>query len=169
MLPLPHSSSAELPLPASSSPPPASVSSTYKSAGYYTYPLTTEMNYSMIDQLLETEKQRNKMETWNKLDKTQKTCILHAFAEKYGKDHGFPMKEIRGLKSFFSECLDKAKLQKTKEVVYNKESREITSIPGLHFNTTTRAFTLKMVDPKRVSTLKSLTPKRAKEIGEEKG
>lgn len=123
-------------------------------------PLSNEMNYNMIDALLETEKQRNKTEAWNKLDKTQKTLNLHAFAEKYGKEHGMPVKEIKHLKSFFSDCLDKAKLQKTKDVVYNKDTREITSIPSLFFNTTNRAFTLKSIDNKRVSTLKSLTPKR---------
>jgi len=122
---------------------------------------TTDLQYNMIDQLLETEKQRNKTDAWNKLDKTQKTLYLHAFAEKYGKDNGLPMKEIKNLKLFFSECLNKAKLQKTKDVIYNKETREITSIPALYFNNTNHAFSLKMLDPKRVSTLKSLTPKRA--------
>jgi CRISPR/Cas system CSM-associated protein Csm2 small subunit len=131
------------------------------------YSNSNEMNYSMIDELLETEKQRNKNEAWNKLDKTQKTLNLHAFAEKYGKEHGMPVKEIKHLKAFFSDCLDKAKLQKTKDVVYNKETREIVSIPALHFNTTTHAFTLKMLDTKRVSTLKSLTPKRISEKNKE--
>jgi hypothetical protein len=121
---------------------------------------SNEMNYNMIDALLETEKQRNKTEAWNKLDKTQKTLNLHAFAEKYGKEHGLPMKEIKHLKSFFSDCLDKAKLQKTKDVVYDKEKHEIISVPSLFFNTTNRAFTLRSLDTKRVSTLKSLTPKR---------
>jgi hypothetical protein len=121
---------------------------------------STDMNYNMIDELLETEKQRNKTDAWNKLDKTQKTLNLHAFAEKYGKEHGLPVKEIKHLKSFFSDCLDKSKLQKTKDVVYNKETREIISIPALYFNNTNRAFSLKQMDPKRVSTLKSLTPKR---------
>jgi len=122
---------------------------------------STDLQYNMIDQLLETEKQRNKTDAWNKLDKTQKTLYLHAFAEKYGRENGLPMKEIKQLKLFFSDCLNKAKLQKTKDVIYNKETREITSIPALYFNNTNHAFSLKMLDPKRVSTLKSLTPKRA--------
>ena len=141
---------------------PSQQASKYKNV---LYPQTTtshsnEMNYNMIDALLETEKQRNKNEAWNKLDKTQKTLNLHAFAEKYGKDHGLPVKEIKNLKSFFNDCLDKSKLQKTKDVIYNKDTREITSIPSLYFNTTGRAFSLKTIDSKRVSTLKSLTPKR---------
>jgi len=113
-----------------------------------------------LDQLLEKEKQQNKVDTWNKLDKTIKTQKLHIFAEKYGKDNSLPVKDIKSLKQFFLEALEKNKLQKTKDVLYDKEKGVIQSIPGLFFNMTNRAFTLKNMDAKRVSTLKSLTPKR---------
>jgi hypothetical protein len=118
------------------------------------------MNYSAIDGILEKEKQHNKTETWNKLDKTVKIQKLHGFAEKYGKEHALPVKDIKLLKQFFVECLEKMKLQKTKDVIYNKDTREISSIPALHFNSEKKSFTLKIMDTKRVSTLKSLTPKR---------
>jgi hypothetical protein len=55
--------------------------------------------------------------------------------------------------------LEKNKLLKTKEVLYDKEKGEITSIPTLTINNQTKNFTLRQCD-KRVSTLKSLTPKR---------
>lgn len=119
-----------------------------------------EVNYNMIDDLLEKEKIRNKSEAWNKLDKTAKIQKLHAFSEKYGKEHNLPMKEIKSLKQFFIESLEKNKLQKTKDVNYDKDIREIVSIPSLHFNSASNNFTLKNMDVKRVSTLKSLTPKR---------
>lgn len=122
-----------------------------------------EMNYNSIDMILETEKRNNKLDTWNKLDKTGKIVKLHAFAEKYGKTNNMPAKEIKMMKLFFIECLEKMKLQKAKDVVYNKENGEITSIPSLHFNTTNHKFTLKIMDTKRVSTLKCLTPKRISE------
>jgi len=124
---------------------------------------SNEMNYNAIDALLEREKQNNKNENWSKLDKTVKTQKLHGFAEKYGRDNGLPAKDIKLLKHFFSECLEKNKLQKTKDVTYDKETKEITSIPALHFNSTSKNFTLKIIDAKRVSTLKSLTPKRIEE------
>jgi len=113
-----------------------------------------------LDKMLEKEKNFNKTDSWNKLDKTIKNQKLHSFAEKYGKENNLPLKDIKLLKSFFSDCLEKGKLQKTKQIVYNKTTNEITSIPSLFFNTTTHNFTLKNTDPKRVSTLKSLTPKR---------
>lgn len=117
-------------------------------------------NYADIDRLLENEKRQNKLETWNKLDRTVKTQKLHAYAEKYGKEHNLPVKEIRLLKQFFIECLEKNKLQKTKDVCYDKEKQVILSIVSLQFNKTNHSFTLKNIDAKRVSTIKSLTPKR---------
>ena len=118
------------------------------------------LNYNAIDKFLENEKQKNKNEAWNKLDKTIKIQKLHIFAEKYGKDNALPMKDIKLLKVFFIDCLEKNKLQKTKDVNYDKEKREILSVPALFFNNTNHNFTLKSTDTKRVSTLKSLTPKR---------
>ena len=118
-------------------------------------------NYNEIDRLLENEKIRNKSDAWNKIDKTVKTQKLHQFAERYGKDHAYPSKDIKLLKAFFNECLEKNKLQKTKDVTYDKGKQEIEAIPALHFNQTAHNFTLRITDAKRVSTLKSLTPKRA--------
>lgn len=122
--------------------------------------ITNEMNYNSLDIMLEKEKQTNKNDNWNKIDKTEKIQKLHSFAERYGKSHNLPVKDIKNLKAFFMECLEKMKLQKTKDVVYDKDTREITSIPALYFNMNTSHFTLKIMDNKRVSTLKSLTPKR---------
>jgi hypothetical protein len=124
---------------------------------------TTAVNMNAIDKLLENEKQKNKCDTWNKLDKTVKTQKLHAFAEKYGKDHNYSAKDVKMLKTFFTSCLEQSKLQKTKDVVYDKDSGEIISIPALFFNSVSHSFTLKIIDTKRVSTLKSLTPKRVSE------
>ena len=120
----------------------------------------TELNINNIDKMLEKEKIHNKTESWNKLDKTVKIQKLHAFAEKYGKANGLPVKEIKNLKAFFVGCLENNKLQKTKDVAYDKDTGDITAIPSLHFNSEQRAFTLRIMDAKRVSTLKSLTPKR---------
>jgi len=122
---------------------------------------TNEMNFTAIEQLLENEKQHNKTEQWTKLDKTVKIQKLHQFAEKYGKDNSLPAKDVKLLKSFFTDCLEKNKLNKTKDVLYDKEKRDITSIPALHFNPMTHNYTLKVTDTKRVSTLKCLTPRKS--------
>jgi hypothetical protein len=120
-----------------------------------------DSHYNMIDSILEQEKQHNKTETWNKLDKMHKIQKLHEFAEKYGKTNNLSTKDIKSLKKFFIECIEKSKLQKTKDVEYDKVNHEIKSIPALHYNVSTHSYTLRILDNKRVSTLKSLTPKKA--------
>ena len=122
-----------------------------------------ESSAADIDALLDNEKLHNKSESWNKLNKTTKIQKLHQYAEKYGKEQGYSAKEVKLLKQFFSESLDRDKLQKTKDVIYDKNTHEVNSIPGLVYNPTVRHFTLRVMDAKRVSTLKSLTPKRITE------
>jgi hypothetical protein len=123
-----------------------------------TYEQTAETNYNTLEALLEKEKLHNKSDGWNKLNKTVKLQKLHQYAETYGHTNQLPIKDVKALKTFFNESLDKNKLQKTKDVVYDKEKGIITNVLGLFFNTTNRAFTLKSMDTKRVSTIKCLTP-----------
>ena len=119
-----------------------------------------DANVSNLDKLLEKEKQHNKTESWNKLNKTAKLQKLHQFAERYGKENALPVKEVKTLKQFFIDCLEKDKIQKAKDVNYDKDAQEILSIPALFYNSLSHNFTLRNMDAKRVSTLKSLTPKR---------
>jgi hypothetical protein len=121
----------------------------------------SEVSFQTIDDLLEREKQSNKGEGWSKLDNSDKIARLHAFAERYAAANSLGASDVRALHAFFSSCLERKKLSRAKDVVYNISTKEVESIPALFFNTTLRAFTLKIVDTKRVSTLKSLTPKRA--------
>ena len=121
---------------------------------------------TQIDLLLEQEKKALSTEQWNKLDKRLKIQKLHAYAEKYGRENAFSVKDVKGLKQFFSECLAKDKMAKVRDVEYDKTHGIIQSIPGLIFNPATRAFTLKNLD-KKVSTLKSLTPKKVTEASKE--
>ena len=55
--------------------------------------------------------------------------------------------------------MERKKLQRVKDVVYDKTIGVIKEIPALSYTKPTKHFTLKNVD-KRVSTLKSLTPKK---------
>lgn len=116
-----------------------------------------------IEEFLDNEKNKNRKDTWNKLDRTTKLQKLHQFAETYGKEKSLPMKEIKILKQFFKISLEKRKLQKTKEVVYDKIGGTIKSIPGLMYNNTSNQYTLRNTE-KKVSTLKSLTPTATKSL-----
>jgi len=119
-----------------------------------------EITLKNIDSILDKERLNNKMETWVKLDKNVKRQVLHSYAEKYGKEYNMPVKEIKVLKNFFNTCLEKNKLNRTKDVVYNKDTQIISSIPGLFFNKNSKNYTIRANDTKRVSTLKSLAPKK---------
>jgi hypothetical protein len=120
------------------------------------------VNLNTLESLLEKEKQKSKNDQWNKIDKTTKIQLLHGYAERYGNENSLPVKEIKNLKMFFTECLNKGKLSKNKDISYIKETQHITAIPALHFNKDKKSFTLRIIDNKRVSTLKSLTPKKNK-------
>jgi len=122
--------------------------------------LSQEEGQEAVDHLLEKETQKNKTESWNKLNKTMKIQKLNHYAEKYATEHKYSEKELGNLKTFFLESLERGKLQKTKEVVYDKDQQQIDEIPGLFLHPHNHNFTLRIVDTKRVSTLKSLTPKR---------
>jgi hypothetical protein len=122
------------------------------------------VSLNAMDSILEKETSHNKTESWNRLDKTVKLQKLAAFAEKYGRDHALSAKDVLSLRTFFQESLEKNKLQRTKDVIYDKEAHEIKAVPALYYNTTSRHFTLRITDTKRVSTLKSLTPLRRSSV-----
>lgn len=110
-----------------------------------------------IDSILEKEKNQSKSEPWSKVDKTIKINKLREFSEKYGKEQNLSEKEIESLRSFLLSNLDQKKLLRAKDVLYDKTSGEITSIPCLVYISAAKKFTLKRCE-KRQSTLKSLAP-----------
>jgi hypothetical protein len=120
-------------------------------------------NLDSLDKFLESEKTANSAEPWSKLDKTIKLKKLLVYAETYKVNKGLDENDYNLLITYLKDCLDKKKLLKVKEVIYDKETGLIKDIPGLTQNKTPTAnnFTLRSVD-KRVSTLKSLAPKRVK-------
>jgi hypothetical protein len=115
---------------------------------------------SNINDFLEKEKKHHTGEHWSKLDKTIKMQKIRAFVEKYSIDNNLNQKDTKSLLTFLTTSLDQKKLSKTKDVVYDKTTGVIKSIPCLLFNTTHKKFTLKRCE-KRQSTMRSLAPKRA--------
>ena len=117
---------------------------------------TSSIN-TTIHSMLDKEMTENKFTSWNKLDKTQKLTLINQYVDTLAEtppNHMNPHSVLE-LKKYLSDGLDKKRLNQIKDVVYNKETRTITSIPLLHFNTVSNKYTLKRAE-KRVSTLKSL-------------
>ena len=116
-------------------------------------------NLSNLESFLENEKNNNKNEPWCKLDKTVKSIKLIQFVSEYKIQNELDDEEEINMIQFLKDSLDRKKLQRVKDVIYDKIKGLIKEIPGLQYVKTNRHFTLKNID-KRVSTLKSLTPKK---------
>jgi hypothetical protein len=110
-----------------------------------------------IDNILENEKNANKSDPWNKLDKSAKVIKLKEFATRYGKEQDCNDAEITALYRFLIANLEQKKLLRAKDVVYDKVTGIVTSIPCLIYHAGLKKFTLKRCE-KRQSTLKSLAP-----------
>jgi hypothetical protein len=112
-----------------------------------------------IDDFLEKERTQNKEDQWVKLDKSMKMKKMSAFVEMYSNEHVLCAKDKVALYDFLTSSIDQKKLVKTKEVIYDKLTGTIKSIPCLvHCPASVKKFTLKRCE-KRQSTLKSLAPK----------
>jgi len=114
---------------------------------------------SNLEKFLENEQNNNKNDPWCKLDKTIKTKKIIDFIEIYKVDKLLNDEESALLLTFLKESLNRKKLQRVKDVIYDKENGKIKDIPALQYIKSTKHFTLKNID-KRISTVKSLTPKK---------
>jgi hypothetical protein len=112
-----------------------------------------------IDSFLEKERTQNKEEQWAKLDKSMKILKITTFVDSYSIENNLNENDKSFLHDFLLYCLEQKKIIKTKDVVYDKVSGTITSIPCLLYTPTlVKKFTLKRCE-KRPSTLSSLAPK----------
>lgn len=114
---------------------------------------------SNLDKFLEAEKINNSNEPWCKLNKTIKTKKLIEFVDIYCKDKNLDEDASKLMISFLKDCLDKKKLSRVKDVLYDKDKGIVKDIPALTYTKSNKHFTLKNID-KRVSTLKSLSIKK---------
>jgi hypothetical protein len=114
---------------------------------------------SNLEKFLEEEKINNSNEPWCKLNKTIKTKKLFDYVDIYKKENNLDETETKILMEFLKDSLDKKKLCKVKDVIYDKINGIVKEIPALTYTKTNKHFTLKNMD-KRISTLKSLAPKK---------
>jgi len=109
-----------------------------------------------LDKFLENEKNSSENEPWCKLNKTIKIKkLIEYVTDKYKASNNLDESECENLITFLKDCLDRKKLQRIKDVLYDKENGLIKEIPALTYVRTSKHFTLKNIE-KRISTLKSL-------------
>jgi len=119
----------------------------------------TEENILNMENFLSKERKQNTKKPWSKLEKAVKLKKLTEFVKFYTDKN--KNKNKSELKQYLLQCLDRKKLQRTKDVIYDMDTGKIKQIPGLSFNKKRLKYTLKRVD-KKGSTLKCLAPKRNK-------
>ena len=122
----------------------------------------TTPNTENIEIFLENEKASNKSKPWSKLSKASKLKKIVDYVTEYSNEKKLTEIETTDLRIYLLKCLERKKLQRQKDVVYDIDTNKIKSINGLTHNKTTNKFTLKRQDKKSSNTLKSLAPKKNK-------
>jgi hypothetical protein len=117
-----------------------------------------------VESYLDNDMEQTKNKPWSKLDKTVKIKKMEEYVETAVKQkNNLDDTEVNVLKQYLVDCFDNKKLQSMKDLVYDKPTGKIKSIPILLFNSANRTFTLKR-NEKRVSTIKSLGLGKKKKI-----
>tara|TARA_Y100000816_G_C26100620_1_gene583204 strand:- start:1391 stop:1864 length:474 start_codon:yes stop_codon:yes gene_type:complete len=119
---------------------------------------TKDIKNDKINDFLDEETKLNKKDIWTKLNKTIRIKLLYDYAELYGNENELNHLQVKNLKQYLKNCLERKQLQNVKDVIYDKEGQKITSIPNL--NLKDKKFTLKRSE-RRPSTLKSLVPPKS--------
>lgn len=108
-----------------------------------------------IERLLDEEMKQNKNHSWPRLDRSDKINKLDTFAENYCQAPGNNCTDVNALKEYLVMCLDRNRLEKVRDVKYNKLTGAIDAIPCLLYNKAHNRFTLKRCE-KQKSTITSL-------------
>ena len=123
--------------------------------GHEIVPDVNNTNNNTLSKYLEDETCANQKENWSKLDKTQKVKKLITHVELLQNKFTLNEDEVSKCKKYLLKCLERKALTKVKDVHYDKEKGIITTIPNLHFDNSSRVFSLKK-DEKHISTVKCL-------------
>lgn len=121
---------------------------------------TVETTEESLANFLNDDMDKNRKGVWSKLTKTAKIMKLKKYMKDLGESHHLTTEEVTKTTNVIIKMVERKKLSKNNELVYNQENGNIETIPGLVFNQTTRNFTLLSDKP---STLK-VKKTKAKEI-----
>lgn len=117
---------------------------------------TNNNSYANLQVFLDNEKNKNKLETWNKLNKSIKNKKIEEYVYKYILENTCDDTDKDSICIYLQSRINQGKLSKNKEVIYDKNTGIIKEIPGFVYNKHTKHITIKNIDTKHVSTLKNL-------------
>ena len=115
----------------------------------------TTPNTSNIEKFLEKELEANINKPWTKLGKGSKLKKINEYVISYSQEKKYDEDQTKKLKRYLLSCLERKKLQNTKDVVYCVKTNKILSIPALTYSESSRKFTLRKNEkktPKSTST-----------------
>ena len=125
--------------------------------------LTPSINTDIqnIDKFLDDERLSNLTKPWSKLSSSVKLKLIKKYIENYAIENNLTKEHKIKLFAYLRKLLERKKLQRVKDVVYDIEKNQIINIPGLIYNKVNSKFTIKKTD-KSGSSLKNLAPKTLK-------
>lgn len=120
---------------------------------------TLDSNEEKINMFLSMDMEKNKKGVWSKLSKTEKVKKIKNYIKNVlAKEHELTEAELLYANKFFSLWMDRKKLSKNNELIYNQDVGLIEGIEGLTFNVETRKFTINsIVDKPKKKTVKNVT------------
>tara|TARA_B000000557_G_C20593662_1_gene366658 strand:- start:111 stop:542 length:432 start_codon:yes stop_codon:yes gene_type:complete len=116
---------------------------------------SNKTNNANINDILENEMKANKHKPWNKLAKNVKIKLLKDFSETYCDEKKYNETIKKNLINYLLKCLERKKLTKVKEIIYDSSSNNIKSIPMLTFDNIKNKFTLRSQSEKKKNTIKN--------------
>ena len=119
---------------------------------------TLDSNEEKINMFLSMDMEKNKKGVWSKLSKTEKVKKIKNYIKTVlAKEHELTEAELLNANKFFSLWMDRKKLSKNNELIYNQDVGLIEGIEGLTFNVETRKFTINsIVDKPKKKTVKNV-------------
>ena len=121
-----------------------------------------------IDDFLKKETESNKDKPWNKLEKATKLKLLINFVNEYSKEKKLTKEETLEFKKTAVKELDRKKLQKIKDVTYDKDNGKIKCLNNLIFNKSKNKYTFKRDKKSILNNLAPKTRKRKKKSDKKK-
>ena len=94
----------------------------------------TKPNISNIEKFLRDEKEINKNKPWNKLSKGTKIKLITNFSDDYQNKNNISDEQKKDLIKYLKLCLERKKLNKKQDIVYDNENFKIINIQNLVFN-----------------------------------
>lgn len=111
--------------------------------------ISDKTNTLNIDNILDNEIINNNKKPWNKLGHNIKVTLLKSYAKEYCKKNNLNDDIKKELIKYFLKCLERKKLTKIKEVLYDQDNNIIRNIPNLLFDASKYKFTLKASNNKK--------------------